>query len=434
MAAKAKEREQVANDYLAGYQGVLIYELVNRVKIDNKRGSSHNIWHIGREDNPLVIKTKSIHPHATLQYLLSLFPSYNPARSQKDISATVLMQEVDKKLKKEKAGEVINPYQENNLADENGEVEAIFLDDGNVYAEKDNPDISSEANAEDERQAKEHLTIEMEAGEALNNFYALDKATEDSIYEKSVNNDIREWQHEQREAAEAKIIEMEESGYSKADIKEKKNKLEDDSTEACSEDEIDFTSDDDVSPAGQRESSSLESTLANEEGLNVSDNDLVFSGYLSQGVREEYKKSIPDYEKELSKSEKKLNKEIQKRAELKEKSFDAVLNGGMKAMKSAEGNLTRCHARIKKIEGDIKNTKHILSVLKRNRVDDKDSSSGAEKQRDTARTNIRRALKEIKSSGEAGGQLETYIRKRINTSDPISYAPQKGDLFWSVTL
>ena len=432
---------------LSEYKGTFIYEYAGKIKLDrNKPGGSHHEWHIGRREAPLVLLTKSIYPHQVLQYLLYTFPCYSPARQQKSIPSTILMQEVDKKLGVEKSGEVVSPYKETTLDavineeeddDENESCDFLFADDGDVFADKGNPDLSDGANEKNKEQADELLQTELDGSLSLKGHHALDEDIEKGIYEASTQDALNQEKHKAFEEAESSLIKLEEAGSSDGD---KMNKLK---AEMDSQD-IEFEvsdrkeeygeHDDSEKAAGKEKPLSAGAILNIQEGLGVFGNDVRYGVRLSQKVREEYKKEIPQHEKELVKLEKKLEKEETNRAAIKAKAFDLILNGTQKDIANSERKITKSNNKIKQLEIDIKDKKHILSILKSPRIDDKDHHSSTEKMRNTARTYIRRALSDIAGLGDEGQRIADYIDLRLATGDPVSYKPKKGDPLWSTNI
>jgi len=435
------ELEQLLSDHTDTF----IYEYIGKIKLDNhKPGSSHREWHIGQREKPLVLLTKKIYPHHVLQYLLFTFPCYNLARQQKNISSTVLMQEVDKRLGTDKSGEVVSPYQDttlsaviNEIDDDEESCEYLLADDDDVFADKDNPDLSDKANEKNREQADELLQTELGGKLFLKGHHALDEDIERDIYEVCTKDEHIQEKQKAFEIAELKLIKLEEDG-SLDDNKMAALKAEMDSQDIESElsdrEEEYGEHDDSEKAAGKEESLSVGSILTINEGLSVSDNDVRFGFRLSQKVREEYKKKLPQHEKELAKLERKLGKEETNRVAIKEKAFNLILNGTAKDIASSERKLTKVNNKIKQLEIDIKDKKYTLSILKSPRVDDKDHHSSTEKMRDTARTYIRRALDDIKGLGDEGQWIANYIGLRLNTGDPISYQPKKGDPLWSISL
>jgi len=423
---------------LSEYKDTFIYEYVGKIKLDNKPGGSHHKWHIGRITDPLVLLTKSKYPHQVLQFLLYTFPCYKPASQQKSIPATVLMQQVDKVLGVQKSGEVVDPYLNNNRPDVDGEDEfsdSSYIDDGDVFADRGNTDISDEENEEHKKQANELLQVELGGGLSLSGHHALDEDVEARINEASRQDGIEQDQFNDIEKTEAKLIKLEESGADQNTTAKLKSELEEQETNFNKPaDIIDIEIEDDLKPAGEKESSSLEHRLTFEEGFSISDNDVRFGGMVSKKTREEYKEELPKQEKELVKLQKKLEKETANRTLIKEKAFDLILNGTQKDIASSERKITKSNKKIKQLEIDIKNKNRTLSILKSPRVDDKDHHSSTEKMRDTARTYIRRALNDIAGIGEEGQWIANYIDLRLDTGDPVAYQPKKGDPLWSTNI
>ena len=410
------ELEQLLSDHT----GTFIYEYMGKIKLDNhKPGSSHHEWHIGQRENPLVLLTKKIYPHRVLQYLLFTFPCYNQARQQKNISSTILMQEVDKRLGTDKSGEVVSPYQDTTLSAVMNEIddveescEYLPADDDDVFADKDNPNLSDKANEKNREQADELLQTELGGELFLKGHHALDEDIERGIYEAHTKDEHIQEKQKAFEIAELKLIKLEEDG-SLDNNKMAALKAEMDSQDIESElsdrEEEYGEHDDSEKAAGKEESLPAGSILTIEEGLSVSDNDVRFGVSLSQKVREEYKKKLPQHEKELAKLEIKLGKEETNRVAIKERAFELILNGTAKDIASSERKLTKVNNKIKQLEIDIKNKKYTLSILKSPRVDNKDHHSSTEKMRDTARTYIRRALDDIKGLGDEGQWIANYI-------------------------
>lgn len=426
---------------LSEYKDTFVYEYVGKIKLDNRPGGSHHEWHIGRITEPLVLLTKSIYPHQALQFLLYTFPCYNPSRQQKNISATVLMQQVDKILGVQKSGEVVDPYIDNNRPDvdedesEDDPQSSLFMDDGDVFADKGNPDISDEENEEHKTQANELLQIELDGGLSLNGHHALDEDVEARINEASRQDGIEQEQFNDIEKTEAKLIKLEETGADQNTTAKLKSELDEQETNFNKPDDIiDIEIEDDLKPAGEKESSSFEHRLTFEEGFSISDNDVRFGGMVSKKTREEYKEELPKQEKELVKLQKRLEKETANRTLIKEKAFDLILNGTQKDIASSERKIKKSNKKIKQLEIDIKNKKHTLSILKSPRIDDKDHHSSTEKMRDTARTYIRRALSDIAGLGDEGQWLANYIDLRLDTGDPVAYQPKKGDNLWTTSI
>jgi len=336
-------------------------------------------WRIGRESNPIFIKTRSKESFQYLHSLINLFPKYNPQKSAKGVGSIQLVQLADIALGvKGKAGDVIDPY---SVISNLGSDVVFATNDNDEEQEQETQEILQDA-ADDKVQVDADLReelekdVEVDLGEIED---ALIKAEDEAVEEGAADrNKITDLKDKLEQA------EIDENAYSGG---------------------LDYEAEDDDLPPGSREQGSTETWLAS-EGLEAPINDTLGNPRLPTKARKAY--------------EKELTKLKEERIKLKDDANMLVLTGNREKMAELAES-------IEKNQSDI----NIVKIhLGRPRVDEKDGSSQVNKIRNTVRKGIKAAVTRINQEGEEGKKIATLLKERLITTDPFSYEARKDDPPW----
>jgi len=326
-----------------------------------------------------------------------LFPTHNPQRRDKNVSANRLINLADnirsargKKIRTQKEnfdpGDPVDPDETRNRYAQTDNTDNVAFSTEEINKEieaEEQEGIEIYEGARDEQDENlseinkniEEITDREEQGEAI------DKKEKDSLLEASETLEGKATKGEETEE-EANEQETDLMGYT-----------------ACLE------YDDDEKPVGQKDKDTIESRLLG-EGLNIPATDIMYN-------ENRTRKTTADYEIEL----KKLKRQ---KKELEAEVWSGEATNNKSKMLEVAGKLNKVD----------KGIGFINQRLGRKGVDENDRPEQTRATRDTLRQGINNALRKIRGNGDRGKMIADFIKERTDTSDPLSYVPREGDPKW----